>query len=80
MKKLLLLFILSVSLLSCEIQAPQKQVEKFSDCRLPTTINSMKIEQISEEVPHGLFKIRLEDSTEILLYRGVESCTMIKIK
>jgi len=36
------------------------------------------IRKISDEVGHGLYEIKIDDSTTILLYRGVESCTMIK--
>jgi len=37
-------------------------------------------EHIMSEVSHGLHKIKIDDTTTILLYRGVESCTMIQIK
>ena len=37
-----------------------------------------KIRKISGEVEHGLYEIKIDDSTTVLLYRGVESCTMIK--
>jgi membrane protein implicated in regulation of membrane protease activity len=36
------------------------------------------IRKISDEVQHGLYEIKIDDSTTVLLYRGVESCTMIK--
>jgi len=36
------------------------------------------IQKISDEVQHGLYEIKIDDSTTVLLYRGVESCTMIK--
>jgi hypothetical protein len=36
------------------------------------------IRKISDEVEHGLYEIKIDDSTTIILYRGVESCTMIK--
>ena len=36
------------------------------------------IKKLSDEVDHGLYEIKIDDSTTILLYRGVESCTMIK--
>lgn len=36
------------------------------------------IRKLSGEVSHGLHEIKIDDSTTILLYRGVESCTMIK--
>ena len=36
------------------------------------------IKKLSDEVEHGLYEIKIDDSTTIFLYRGVESCTMIK--
>lgn len=38
------------------------------------------IEHLSGTVTPGLNKIQLNDSTVILIYRGVESCTMIQLK
>jgi hypothetical protein len=32
------------------------------------------------EISHGLHMISINDSTQVLIYRGVESCTMIQIK
>jgi len=42
--------------------------------------NEPKSEKIMGEVGHGLYKVKLDDTTTILLYRGVESCTMIQLK
>jgi hypothetical protein len=36
--------------------------------------------KIGGEVSHGLHLITINDTTTILIYRGVESCTMIQIK
>lgn len=40
----------------------------------------LKDNYLLEEVRHGLHLIEINDSTQILLYRGVESCTMIQLK
>ena len=32
------------------------------------------------EVSHGLHLIVIDDTTQVLIYRGVESCTMIEIR
>ncbi len=45
-----------------------------------TPNSNVKIEKIANEVGHGLNKIQIDDSTTILIYRGVESCTMIQLK
>jgi hypothetical protein len=42
--------------------------------------NEPKSERIMGEIGHGLYKVKLDDTTTILLYRGVESCTMIQLK
>lgn len=42
--------------------------------------SNIKIETITGEVDHGLTKVTLNDTTAILIYRGVESCTMIQLK
>jgi hypothetical protein len=42
--------------------------------------NEPKSEKIMDEIGHGLYKVKLDDTTTILLYRGVESCTMIQLK
>jgi hypothetical protein len=41
---------------------------------------SLMDEHLSEEIDHGLHKITLETGEKILIYRGVESCTMIQLK
>jgi len=40
----------------------------------------IKVEKLMDEVKHGLNKVELNDSTTILIYRGVESCTMLQLK
>jgi hypothetical protein len=42
--------------------------------------NEPKVEKIMDEIGHGLYKVKLDDTTTILLYRGVESCTMLQLK
>jgi hypothetical protein len=42
--------------------------------------NETKSEKIMDEIGHGLYKVKLDDTTTVLIYRGVESCTMIQLK
>lgn len=42
--------------------------------------NKLKAEKIMNEIGHGLYKVKVDDSTTVLIYRGVESCTMIQLK
>jgi hypothetical protein len=80
MKKLILLIGI-LTLTSCvNYQPGQKNVDTFSDAHIPTTTKNVNIEKLSEQVDQGLYKITIDDTTQILLYRGVESCTMVKLK
>lgn len=45
-----------------------------------TDINELTAEEIMGEIGHGLYKVKVDDSTTVLIYRGVESCTMIQLK
>ena len=61
--------------MSCSNQVDNiNQVNTIRDNNVPT------VEKITDEVAHGLNKIKLNDSTTILVYRGIESCTMIQLK
>jgi hypothetical protein len=42
--------------------------------------NNVEIQHIMDEIDYGLNKIKLTDSTTILIYRGIQSCTMIQLK
>ena len=43
--------------------------------------NKPKVESIMDELDHGgLYKVKLDDSTTILIYRGNQSCTMLQLK
>jgi hypothetical protein len=42
--------------------------------------SEIKLEKVMSEINHGLYKFQLNDSTTILIYRGVESCTMLQLK
>lgn len=52
-----------------------KEIQYISKTESKTGI---KIRKLSDEVSQGLHEIKIDDTTTILLYRGVESCTMIK--
>lgn len=41
---------------------------------------NIQIQQITSEVSSGLNKVTINDTTVVLIYRGVESCTMIQLK
>ena len=62
-------YLIKTSLKSSKEESYQPKVEEKTGA---------KIRKISGEVEHGLYEIKIDDSTTVLLYRGVESCTMIK--
>ena len=68
--KTILVILLTSIMMSCN---PENRVSN-------TDSNKPKVEKIIGEVDHGLFKVQLNDSTTVLIYRGVESCTMIQLK
>ena len=47
---------------------------------IPMHLKTVEINKLTDEVGHGLYRLQLDDSTTILLYRGVESCSMIQLK
>ena len=68
--KTILVILLTSIMMSCN---PENRVSN-------TGSNKLKVEKIMGDVDHGLFKVQLNDSTTVLIYRGVESCTMIQLK
>lgn len=55
-----------------------KPNQRLSDIEAEPT--DVKKRHIMDEVSHGLNMITIDDTTTILIYRGVESCTMIQLK
>jgi hypothetical protein len=72
MKKILLPigFICTICLTSC-VEAPAHQ--EVNRTPLYDT-------HLMDQVSPGLHLISINDSTQVLIYRGVESCTMIQLK
>jgi len=68
--KTILAILITVLMVSCNV-----------DTKVNTTdSNKLKAEEIMGEIGHGLYKVKVDDSTTVLIYRGVESCTMIQLK
>lgn len=73
MKKLLLLFPISIIVSCVQPETPIQNIQSINGQRINIT-------HLSKEVVHGLNKVVIDDTTTILIYRGVESCAMIQIK
>ena len=71
MKSSLLILIVFLGMVSCRTSTSKDPISKDPN---------LKIEKVTGTVAHGMWKIQIDDSTTILLYRGVESCTMIQLK
>jgi hypothetical protein len=71
--KTILAILITVLMVSCRPKVDTKDNTKEDS-------NEIKSEKIMNEVGHGLYKVKVDDSTTVLLYRGVESCTMIQLK
>lgn len=69
MKKLLIILVSTV-LLSCN-NIPNFLQKKNEDY-------NVKINKIYKNIDHGLYEIKIDDSTTVILYGGTESCAMIK--
>jgi hypothetical protein len=72
MKKLLIIGFIISGLSSC--------LSKELGEEVPTITSEIKVEMLSKQINHGLYKITIDDTTQILIYRGIESCTMIRLK
>ena len=72
--------ILAILLTSMMMSCADTKVSNTVSNTDSSGVNEPKVEKIIDEVGHGLSKVQLNDSTTILIYRGVESCTMIQLK
>jgi hypothetical protein len=70
--KTILAILITVLMVSCNVDTKVNNTKEDS--------NKLKSEKIMSEVGHGLYKVQLDSNTTILIYRGVESCTMIQLK
>ncbi len=79
MKRLLLA--MPLVFMACSFpKTPQGESVDKLDGYIPDHVNRLKVEMMSDEIAKGLYKIIIDDTVHILLYRGVESVTMIQVK
>jgi hypothetical protein len=62
------------ALTGCTGPHPAPKIQEVNSTR------PLRDHHLMGEVSHGLHLIEINDTTRILIYRGVESCTMIEIK
>jgi len=73
--KNILIILITLCLFACN--TPVVTTENNS----PAPSSNTKVEKVIDEIyHHGLYKVQLNDSTTILIYRGVESVSMIQLK
>jgi len=70
--KTILAILITVLMVSCNVDTKVNNTKEDS--------NELKAEEIMDEIGRGLYKVKVDDSTTVLIYRGVESCTMIQLK
>ena len=73
MKKLLILAAFA-ALASCN---PEQEVPQMETT---VTKTPLQVEALGDQIDHGFSRITLDDTTHVLIYRGVESVTMIQLK
>jgi hypothetical protein len=86
MKILIVILMACIMMMSCgERIENTKKIRHLEDINKQQiknikNTNNVEIQHIISEVDDGLNKIKLNDSTTILIYRGMQSCTMIQLK
>jgi hypothetical protein len=80
LKVILLVTIISATLSLTIIIALKGDKQLPPDPINKEVVNPLVIKRLMHEVEHGLTEVKLNDSTTILIYRGVESCTMLQLK
>jgi hypothetical protein len=78
MKKLILL-LLTFTIMSCDFLKPDP-TKRPPVAEKVISDSPANVERLMEEVGFGLNKVKVNDSTTVLIYRGTESCTMIQLK
>ena len=58
---------------------PTPKVESFKEVRIQT-LEQVEIKKISESLPSGLYEVKVNDSTTVLVYSESRGNSMIKIK
>jgi hypothetical protein len=75
--KTIIMILLTFTIMSCD--KPKYNYTKTNDVEVIDRYIPKKV-RIMGEVSHGLYKVQLDDTTTILIYRGVESCSMLQLK
>jgi hypothetical protein len=66
----------SIVIISCKSEGPSQPAQSIQSSNLHPLTDHF----LMNEINHGLHLIEIIDSTQVLIYRGVESCTMIQLK
>jgi hypothetical protein len=58
---------------------PKQKVSSFKEVRTQT-LEEVEIKKISDELPRGLYEVKVNDSTTVLIYSHARGNSMIRIK
>jgi hypothetical protein len=53
---------------------------KSFDAPLTTTVSNVTLKKLSDDLDHGLYEIQIDDTLRILVFRSIESVSMIRVK
>ena len=79
MKKIHILAITALTLCSISFMGCKESISPSTPAK-EAYQNGLVDYHMLEEISHGLHLIKINDSTQVLIYRGVESCSMIQLK
>lgn len=68
-----------VFVMKTEASKPPVKVEEIGKTNA-VTLKGIEVTRLTDEVDHGLNLVRVNDTLNLLIYRGVESVSMIQIK
>ena len=79
---ILVLFIISVVWTTALVYFLTRPIEKVSSFKevKTQTLEEVEIKKISDELPRGLYEVKVNDSTTVLVYSESRGNSMIKIK
>jgi hypothetical protein len=80
-RNIFLYVLVGLGILTVIAQLMIGNIKLKSDVEYSSPEGDVKIEKITNELTsRGMFKVKVDDTTTVLVYHGYESCTMIRLK